>query len=92
MTEQLQPDESGLVVIPSSEVKPADKAVLALEEQDGGPVLTVSSGTVFPEQLAVLDAEGNLLATYVATPVVQPQTRGVRGLESILKTYDYPLQ
>ncbi|MGW1763652.1 hypothetical protein ACWCQL_06100 [Streptomyces sp. NPDC002073] len=53
-------------------------------------MLTVSSGTVLPEQLAVRDTDGNLLATYVAALVIQP--RGVRGLESVLKTYDYPLQ
>ncbi|MFD9359937.1 hypothetical protein [Streptomyces sp. NPDC060031] len=84
------PDESGIVMIPASEVKPTDKAALALENQEGRPVLTVSSGTVLPEQLAVRDTDGNLLATYVAAPVIQP--RGVRGLESVLQTYQYPLQ
>ncbi|GLX34310.1 hypothetical protein Sros01_03830 [Streptomyces roseochromogenus] len=85
------PDESGIVVIPVSEVKAADKAALALDDQEGRPVLTVTSGTVLPEQLAVLDTDGNLLATYVAAPVIQTRGGG-QGLESILTTYDYPLQ
>lgn len=31
------PDESGVLVIPASEVNPADKAALALEDQEGAP-------------------------------------------------------
>ncbi|MGW8779763.1 hypothetical protein ACWGNM_17115 [Streptomyces sp. NPDC055796] len=56
------------VLVPADQVKPEDIAKLAIEYRDGQPVIVVSGGTYSPVGLKVVDADGNDVANFIATP------------------------
>lgn len=74
--------------IPASAVKRADIAMLSLDYRDDLPVLTVGPGTIIPESLTVVDADGATVAIYTAAKRSGPQPRTSAGL--VIRTEPSP--
>ncbi|WP_146259262.1 hypothetical protein [Streptomyces tateyamensis] len=74
------PEGTAPALIPFDQVKPEDRAKLAIEYRNGEPVIVVSGGTVFPAVIETVDTSGAPIGAYKAAAAARWRLAGPNPL------------